>query len=77
MATSQGRSESRDVFSRGEKWLGPSPTVDYSSWKSREDEVLGFTSFVQEPVAWASQGFCPVWTRNRTVDSLAFEYCLE
>ena len=56
LGTSQGRSESRDVFSRSEKWLGPSPTVDYSSWKSREDEVLGFTSFVQELVAWASQG---------------------
>ena len=37
LGTSQGRSESRDVFSRSEKWLGPSPTVDYSSWKSRED----------------------------------------
>ena len=56
LGTSQGRSESRDVFSRSEKWLGPSPTVDCSSWKSREDEVLGFTSFVQELVAWASQG---------------------
>ena len=56
LGTSQGRSESRDVFSRSEKWLGPSPTVDYSAWKSREDEVLGFTSFVQELVAWASQG---------------------
>ena len=56
LGTSQGKSESRDVFSRSEKWLGPSLTVDYSSWKSREDEVLGFTSFVQELVAWASQG---------------------
>ena len=56
LGTSQGKSESRDVFSRSEKWLGPSPTVDYSSWKPREDEVLGFTSFVQELVAWASQG---------------------
>ena len=56
LGTSQGRSENRDVFSRSEKWLGPSPTVDYSAWKTREDEVLGFTSYVQELVAWASQG---------------------
>ena len=38
--------------------MGLSPTVDYSFWKSREDEVLGFSSFVQELV----------------VDSLAYEY---
>ncbi len=46
LGTSQGKSESRDVFSRSEKC---------SSRKSREDEALGFTSFIQELVAWVGK----------------------
>ena len=54
LGVSQSRPESRDVFSRSEKWLGPGPLVDFSSWQTCEEEVLGFTSCVQELVAWAS-----------------------
>ena len=37
--------------------VGTCPTVNFSSWKTRDEEFLGFTSFVQELVAWASRGF--------------------
>jgi len=44
------------MFSRNEKWIGNPPTVNHKAWKTREDEVLGFTSYLQELSSWASQG---------------------
>ena len=41
-------SEDRDVFSKSEKWLMSPPKLTHQDWKSREDEVIGWSSFVQE-----------------------------
>ena len=46
--SSKGDSGSKDMFSRNEKWIGNPPTVNHKAWKTREDEVLGFTSYLQE-----------------------------
>ena len=54
--SSKGDSGSKDMFSRNEKWIGNPPTVNHKGWKTREDEVLGFTSYLQELSSWASQG---------------------
>ena len=54
--SSKGDSGSKDMFSRNEKWIGNPPTVNHKAWKTREDEVLGFTSYLQELSSWASQG---------------------
>ena len=52
---SDDRSEDRDVFSRSEKWLGSPPSVNHSMWKTREDEILGFNSYLIELIGWTSQ----------------------
>ena len=52
-----GRTEEpRDVFSRSEKWLTQPPVVKHDAWKTREEEILGVNAYVQDLVAWASQG---------------------
>ena len=45
----------RDVFSRSEKWLGSPPSVNHSVWKTREDVILGFNSYLIELIGWTSQ----------------------
>ena len=50
------RSEDRDVFSRSEKWLGSPPSVNHAVWKTREEEILGFNSYLIELIGWTSQG---------------------
>ena len=35
--------DGRDIFSKSEKWLPPMPTVDFKNWRTRADEVLGFS----------------------------------
>ena len=32
------------------------PTVNHKAWKSREDEILGWSVYLQELSSWASQG---------------------
>ena len=39
--------DGRDIFSKSEKWLPPMPTVDFRNWRTRADEVLGFSDWVQ------------------------------
>ena len=46
--------DGRDIFSKSEKWLPPMPTVDFRNWKTRADEVLGFSDWVQALRAWVS-----------------------
>ena len=41
--SSKGDSGSKDMFSRNEKWIGNPPTVNHKAWKSREDEILGWS----------------------------------
>ena len=48
--------ESRDAFSRNEKWFGAPPLPSCDKWRCREDEIVGFTTFVAELSSWASQG---------------------
>ena len=45
-----------DIFSKSEKLLPPMPTVDFRNWKTRADEVLGFSDSVQALRAWVSLG---------------------
>ena len=48
--------DGRDIFSKSEKWLPPMPTIDFSKWRNRADEVLGFSDWVQALRAWVSLG---------------------
>ena len=54
--SSKGESGSKDMFSRTEKWIGNPPTVNHKAWKSREEEILGWSVYLQELSSWASQG---------------------
>ena len=54
--SSKGDSGSKDMFSRNEKRIGNPPTVNHKAWKSREDEILGWSVYLQELSSWASQG---------------------
>ena len=53
---SKGDSGSKDMFSRNEKWIGNPPTVNHKAWKSREEEILGWSVYLQELSSWASPG---------------------
>ena len=46
---------SQDVFSKTEKWLGVPPQPQFSTWVSRESEVLGFAQYYTDLASWASQ----------------------
>ena len=50
--SSKGDSGSKDMFSRNEKWIGNPPTVNHKAWKSREDEILGWSVYLQELSSW-------------------------
>jgi hypothetical protein len=40
--------DGRDIFSKSEKWL----PIDFSPWRTRAEEVLGFSDWVQALRAW-------------------------
>lgn len=40
-----------DIFSKNEKWLGSPPTCDPTKWSTREQEIIGFGSFVDALVS--------------------------
>ena len=46
--------ESRDVFSRSEKWLGQPPVTHAEKWSTREQEVAGFADYVVSLQSWAA-----------------------
>ena len=53
--STQGETSSRDdrdVFTRSEKWLPPLPKCEHGSWKTRQEEILGFASYVQSLKSW-------------------------
>ena len=52
--------DDRDVFTKSEKWLPPLPKCEHGTWKTREQEILGFAGYVQSlrsSVALASDTF--------------------
>ena len=46
--------ESRDVFSRADKWLGQPPSAGVEKWSSRELEIAGFSDYVVALQSWAA-----------------------
>eukprot|EP00435_Cladocopium_sp_Y103_P039270 s2980_g10.t1 len=44
-----------DVFAKSEKWLGTPPVPDVAKWTSREAEILGWQSYINDLTAWAMQ----------------------
>ena len=49
------KKESRDIFSRSEKWLSPAPLPEVDKWTSRELEVAGFSEYLLQLASWAAQ----------------------
>ena len=54
-SNSHGNSQQLDVFAKSEKWLTPAPTP-VGTWKSREEEVLGWAGYLDELSSWAAGG---------------------
>ena len=44
-----------DVFAKSEKWLGSPPAPETNKWTSRELEILGWQTYVEDLTAWAMQ----------------------
>ena len=53
--SSHGNSQQLDVFAKSEKWLTPAPTP-VGTWKTREEEVLGWAGYLDELSSWAAGG---------------------
>ena len=51
----EDKKESRDIFSRSEKWLSPAPVPEVEKWVSRELEVAGFSEYLLQLASWAAQ----------------------
>ena len=54
-SNNHGNQQQLDVFAKSEKWLTPAPTP-VSTWKSREEEVLGWAGYLDELSSWAAGG---------------------
>ncbi|CAE6933000.1 unnamed protein product [Symbiodinium sp. CCMP2592] len=46
--------ESRDAFSRADKWLGQPPSAGVEKWTSREVEIAGFSDYIVALQSWAA-----------------------
>ena len=44
-----------DVFAKSEKWIGNPPLPNTSSWTTREGEILGWNSYINDLTAWSMQ----------------------
>ena len=44
-----------DVFAKSEKWIGNPPIPNTGSWSSRESEILGWNTYVNDLTAWSMQ----------------------
>ena len=53
--SNHGNSQHLDVFAKSEKWLTPAPTP-VGTWKTREEEVLGWAGYLDELSSWAAGG---------------------
>ena len=54
-SNSNGNQQTLDVFAKSEKWLTPAPTP-VGTWKTREEEVLGWAGYLDELSSWAAGG---------------------
>ena len=54
-SNNHGNQQQLDVFAKSEKWLTLAPTP-VSTWKSREEEVLGWAGYLDELSSWAAGG---------------------
>ena len=54
-SNSNGKQQTLDVFAKSEKWLTPAPTP-VGTWKTREEEVLGWAGYLDELSSWAAGG---------------------
>ena len=45
----------QDVFAKSEKWLAPAPVPTMNQWKTREEEVAQWSSYLDDLTAWAAQ----------------------
>ena len=46
--------DDRDVFTKSEKWLPPLHKCEHGTWKTREQEILGFAGYVQSLRSWVA-----------------------
>ena len=53
--SNHGSSQQLDVFAKSEKWLTPAPTP-VGTWRTREEEVLGWAGYLDELSSWAAGG---------------------
>ena len=53
--SNHGNSQQLDVFAKSEKWLTPAPKP-VGTWKTREEEVLGWAGYLDELSSWAAGG---------------------
>ena len=44
-----------DVFAKSKKWRGNPPLPNTSSWTTREGEILGWNSYINDLTAWSMQ----------------------
>ena len=54
-SNSNSNQQTLDVFAKSEKWLTPAPTP-VGTWKTREEEVLGWAGYLDELSSWAAGG---------------------
>ena len=54
-SNSNGNQQTLDVFAKSEKWLTSAPTP-VGTWKTREEEVLGWAGYLDELSSWAAGG---------------------
>ena len=44
------------MFARSDKWLPSLPTIDFSAWKDRISEALGFLTWMEKLTSWVGLG---------------------
>ena len=54
-SNSNSNQQTLDVFAKSEKWLTPAPTP-VGTWKTREEEVLGWAGYLDDLSSWAAGG---------------------
>ena len=54
-SNNHGNQQQLDVFAKSEKWLTPAP-IPVGTWKTREEEVLGWAGYLDELSSWAAGG---------------------
>ena len=44
-----------DIFAKSEKWLSPAPVPASSQWKTREEEIMQWSTYLDSLIGWAAQ----------------------